>query len=219
MANGRNPKRKGHDSGRDAGGFFALPWTVLDCPAFALLSHPAKALLMELGRQFVKDNNGRLLLSRTHLAKRGWTSNDTINRAKAELLATGFIFETVKGHRPNKASWYAVTWRALDRIPGYDPGALELFRRSAYQDNQPLKNASLTPAGGQGKRIAAPAGGLGRLATTPACGAIRGSFAALSAPPHGHHLDMPSVGVKNHGSYRRLSRGCAALFSALVLGK
>lgn len=219
MANGRNPKRKGHDSGRDAGGFFALPWTVLDCPAFAQLSHPAKALLMELGRQFVKDNNGRLLLSRAHLAKRGWSSNDTINRAKAELLATGFIFETVKGHRPNKASWYAVTWRALDRIPGYDPGAVELFRRSAYQDNQPLKNASLTPAGGQGKRITAPAGGLGRLATTPASGAIRGSFAALSAPPHGHHLEMPSVGVKNHGSYRRLNRGCTGLFSALVFSR
>lgn len=219
MANGRNPKRKGHDSGRDAGGFFALPWTVLDCPAFAQLSHPAKALLMELGRQFVKDNNGRLLLSRAHLAKRGWSSNDTINRAKAELLATGFIFETVKGHRPNKASWYAVTWRALDRIPGYDPGALELFRRSAYQDNQPLKNASLTPARGQGKRITAPAGGLGRLATTPASGAIRGSFAALSTPANGHHLDMPSVGVKNHGSYRRLNRGCAGLFSGLVPSK
>ncbi|ARV17769.1 hypothetical protein AEP_00810 [Curvibacter sp. AEP1-3] len=217
MANGRNPKRKGHDSGRDAGGFFALPWTVLDCPAFSRLSHPAKALLMELGRQFVRDNNGRLLLSRAHLAKRGWSSNDTINRAKAELLASGFIFETVKGHRPNKASWYAVTWRALDRIPGYDPGAVELFRRSAYQDNQPLRNASLTPASGQGKRITAPTGGLGRLATTPASGAIRGSFAALSAPPHGHHLDMPSVGVKNYGSYRRLTRGCTGLFSALVL--
>jgi hypothetical protein len=216
MANGRNPKRKGHDSGRDAGGFLALPWTVLDCPAYVRLSHPAKALLMELGRQFVRDNNGRLLLSRTHLAKRGWSSNDTINRAKSELLTTGFIFETVKGHRPNKASWYAVTWRALDKIPGYDPGTAELFRRGAYQDNQPLKNASLTPADGLGKRLIAPAGGLVGIATTPAGGAIRGSFATHSAPPHGHHLDMPSVRIKNYGNYRRLNQGCARLFTSLI---
>lgn len=216
MANGRNPKRKGHDSGRDAGGFLALPWSVLDCTAYARLSHPAKALLMEVARQFVRDNNGRMLLSRVHLAKRGWSSNDTVNRAKAELLANGFIFETVKGHRPNKASWYAVTWRALDKIPGYDPGAVELFRRGAYQDNQPLKNASLTPAGGAGKRLIAPADGLGSIATAPAGGAIRGSFATLPAPSPGHHLDMPSVGVKNHGSYRRLNKGCARLFTSHI---
>lgn len=216
MANGRNPKRKGHDSGRDAGGFLALPWTVLDCPAYARLSHPAKSLLMEVARQFVRDNNGRLLLSRAHLAKRGWSSNDTINRAKAELLAAGLIFETVRGHRPNKASWYAVTWRLLDKIPGYDPGAAELFRRGAYQDGHHLKNASLTPAGGLGKRITAPAGGVGGISTAPAGGAIGGSFATLSTPSHGHHLDMPSVGVKSHGSYRRLNQGCARLFTSLI---
>ena len=60
MANGRNRGQKG-DSGRDAGGFVALPWSVLDCPAYARLSHPARALLFELARQFVRDNNGRLL--------------------------------------------------------------------------------------------------------------------------------------------------------------
>jgi hypothetical protein len=36
-----------------------LPWAVLDCPAYARLSHPARDLLMEIARQFVKDNNGR----------------------------------------------------------------------------------------------------------------------------------------------------------------
>lgn len=33
MANARNPKRKGQDTSRDQGGFVALPWAVLDCPA------------------------------------------------------------------------------------------------------------------------------------------------------------------------------------------
>ena len=103
MANGRNRANKGN-SGRDAGGFVALPWTVLDCPAYAALSHPARALLFELARQFVRDNNGRLLLSAAYLLKRGWRSADVITRAKRELLAAGFIHETVKGHRPNRAN-------------------------------------------------------------------------------------------------------------------
>jgi hypothetical protein len=133
MANGRNGKRKG-DTGRDSGGFIALPWSVMDCPVYAGLSHPAKALLLEFARQFVRDNNGRLLASRAYLAGRGWKSADVIQRAKDELLAAGFIFETVKGQRPNKASWYAVTWRTLDRHPGYDHGAVESFERGECQD-------------------------------------------------------------------------------------
>ena len=71
MANGRNKSRK-KGSGRDPGGFVALPWSVLDCPAFLGLSHPARSLLLELARQFVFDNNGRLLASAAYLATRGW---------------------------------------------------------------------------------------------------------------------------------------------------
>lgn len=124
MANGRNKLRRG-DAGRDAGGFVALPWAVLDSPAYSGLSHPAKALLLEFARQFVRDNNGRLLCSMTYLGPRGWKSNDVITRAVRELVAAGFVHQTAQGHRPSKASWYAVTWRALDRHPGYDVGTVE----------------------------------------------------------------------------------------------
>lgn len=134
MANKRNISGgRRIDQGRDAGGFVALPWSVLDCPAYAALSHPARALLLEFARQLGKDNNGRLLSSRAYLIGRGWKSADVIQRAKTELLAADFIFETVKGQRPNRASWYAVTWRVLDRHPGYDVGTLEGFRRGAYR--------------------------------------------------------------------------------------
>lgn len=188
MANGRNRGHKG-DSSRDAGGFIALPWSVLDCPAYAGLSHPARALLLELARQFVRDNNGRLLASAAYLAKRGWKSADVITRAKRDLIEAGFIHETVKGHRPNKASWYAVTWRALDKIPGFDPGAAETFVRGAYQ-----QNATLKPSPGVEKPLIAPSPGVGRATSTPSPGAIRGVFLPSSAPPHGNHLEMPSVG-------------------------
>jgi len=138
MANGRNNNAKG-DTNRDAGGFVALPWAVLDCPAYSTLSHPARSLLMEFARQFVRNNNGRLLASSSYLRKRGWNSPDVITRAKRELLKAGFISETVMGHRPNKASWYAVTWLRLDNLNGYDAGAKELFRRGAYAASTTLQ--------------------------------------------------------------------------------
>ena len=61
----------------------------------------------------------------TYLGPRGWKSNDVITRAVRELVAAGFVHQTAQGHRPSKASWYAVTWRALDRHPGYDVGTVE----------------------------------------------------------------------------------------------
>lgn len=190
MANGRNRGQKG-DSGRDAGGFVALPWSVLDCPAYAALSHPARALLFELARQFVRDNNGRLLASAAYLAKRGWKSADVITRAKRDLIEAGFIHETVRGHRPNKASWYAVTWQRLDKLPGYDAGAAETFVRGAYQ-----KNATLRPSPGVGKPSIAPSPGVEGAPTTPSPGAIRGVFGTRSTPSPGNHLEMPSVGSR-----------------------
>jgi len=208
MANGRNPKRKGHDTSRDQGGFIALPWSVLDCPAYARLSHPAKALLFEFARQFVRDNNGRMLASGAYLAKRGWKSVDVITRAKRELLDASLIFETVKGCRPNKASWYAVTWRALDKLPGYDAGMAQLFERGAYQKATPLKK-SLTPAHGVERPVIAPPHGVGDMPPTPSHGAIRATLAPLSTPPHGDHLDMPSIAVKPTAAWPVYLNYCA----------
>ncbi len=217
MANARNPKRRGHDTSRDQGGFIALPWSVLDCPAYARLSHPAKALLFEVARQFVRDNNGRLLLSRAYMAKRGWKSADTLTNAKRELLEGGFIFQTVMGHRPNKASWYAVTWRTLDKLPGYDFGTQEGFKRGAYQQNMPIKNASLSPPAGTGRALIVPPAGTGKPPTVPPAGTIKANFGGLSVPPAGHHLEMPSVAVKReHGIYRPLTAKPTNLFTNLI---
>ena len=210
MSKGTTPNRK-RDSGRDEGGFVALPWSVLDCPAYTGLSHPARALLLELARQFVLDNNGRLLASAAHMSKRGWKSADVITRAKRDLLEAGFIHETVKGHRPNKASWYAVTWRTLDKLPGYDPGAAETFKRGAYKAQAQLAAklsrdeiyakwrqpavtncASLRPSAGVEAVPIAPSAGVGALPIAPSAGAIDVTFDGLSTPSRGNHLEMPS---------------------------
>ena len=132
MANGRNGSKRYPKFDRDCGGFIALPWVVLDFPKYMNLSLIAKVLLLEIARQFVRDNNGRLLCSMRHMRTRGFKSADVVTRAKRELIEAGFIYETVMGHRPNKASWYAVTWFPLDKILGYDPGAEQGFIRSAY---------------------------------------------------------------------------------------
>ena len=200
MANGRNKSRKG-DAGRDSGGFVALPWAVLDCPAYARLSHPAKALLFEVARQYVRDNNGRLLLSRAYMATRGWKSSDMLANAKRDLLEGGFIFQTIMGHRPNKASWYAVTWRALDRLPGYDVGTEEGFKRGAYHHDKPISSlptappagtangASLRPPAGTVRAVIGPPAGTETFPIAPPAGPIRAVFTPLPVPPAGHHLE------------------------------
>lgn len=195
VANGRNSRPRG-DSGRDSGGFVALPWSVLDCPAYARLSMHARALLLEVARQFVRDNNGRMLLSRVYMAKRGWKSMDMLNKCKTELVEAGFIFQTVQGHRPNKASWFAVTWRALDKLPGYDEGAALCFERGAYQKNAQLKNAKLKPPHGTERPSIAPSHGTGEMPAVPPHGAISATFTASPVPPHGHHLEMPSTALQ-----------------------
>lgn len=132
-------KRRQHTkSSRDAGGFSAIPWSVLDSIAYRSLSHPSRSLLIEMARQYHGDDNGRLIATLAYLKPRGWTSYDTIQRAKQELLDAGLIYETVKGRRPNRASWYALTWQTLDKLDGYDAGAAAGFVRSAYLKTQPL---------------------------------------------------------------------------------
>lgn len=174
---GKDKARRGaiKGAGRDSGPFVALPWAILDCPAYGMLSHPAKSLLIEFARQYVRDNNGRLLASGRYLSKRGWKSSDVILRAKRELLDAGFIYETAKGHRPNKASWYAITWQDLDKNPNYDYGAWEGWKdaRSGYRKNTLAQNTSLTPSQGIVKDVIAPSDGIGSTSTTPLGGAIK----------------------------------------------
>ena len=216
MANGRSGGRSKRDTGRDAGGFIAIPWAVLDSKAFTTLSHTARSLLFELARQLHGDDNGRLLLSRAHLLKRGWKSAGVIQRAKIELLEAGLIFETVKGHRPNRASWYAVTWRRLDRIAGYDVGVERAFKQGAYRHDMPmlvakklrgyqaeravpvlpLKNAVLIPSHGTDERLIAPVESAGEVAPVPAHGAMRAAADTLSVPSDGNPLDLPSAVVR-----------------------
>lgn len=181
---------------RDPGGFIALPWSVVDSEAYSRLSMHARALLLEIARQYVRDNNGRLLCSRAYMATRGWHSVSMLSKAKAELLEGGFIFETVKGQRPNKASWYALTWFVLDRHYNYDEGAAALFERGAYRKCQPQKIKPLVPPRGTGAPKTVPPHGTETPSPVPPHGTMRPLLEDLSVPPDGHHLEGPSAGAR-----------------------
>ena len=122
-----------HDrrSKRDGGRFVALPHTVLDSNAYLSLSSSAKALLVDIARQYGGSNNGKLLICEKALKPRGWASSATVHKAKRELLDAGLLHETRKGHKPNKASWFALTWQTLDWNPEMDIPRSG-FERGAY---------------------------------------------------------------------------------------
>ena len=229
----RGDNRTKRDTGRDAGRFIGLPVSVMDCPGYAKLSHPARSLLMEVARQCHGDDNGRMLLSCAYLAGRGWKSADVIQRAKKQLIEHNFIFETVKGQRPNKASWYAVTWRRLDKLKGFDPGVEKAFRQGEYRQDMPLppinvkklkgyqatndtplppiQNAALIPSDGTAPVSIVPGDGTERVSPIPSDGTMRGVLGGLSITSHGHPLEKPSAGVRVGAGVSGVQAGVASV--------
>ena len=164
-------RAKHRNRGRDGVGFLALPHVVMDSPAFLNLSAPAVRLLLDIARQLGASNNGKLCASMTALKGRGWSSNDTLTRARRELEAAGFLFQTRVGALPNRAAWFALTWASLHWTPDMDCTE-SAFPRSAYLRGASVENARSTPSNGAtGSRIA-PGDGARALRLAPGDGAI-----------------------------------------------
>ncbi|MUV15425.1 hypothetical protein [Noviluteimonas gilva] len=114
----RSSKRRARNKGRQATKpFVGIPHEVLNSLQFGALSAHATKLLIELARQFRGKNNGDFSASYTQVKKRGWHSPSTLDRAKKELLASGFIMLTRQGGR-HRCSLYAVTWWPIDECGG-----------------------------------------------------------------------------------------------------
>jgi hypothetical protein len=221
MSNGRNTGKKGR-ADIDGTHFIKMPAVVLKSTAYINLGHTAVRLLWDIALQYVGTNNGSLRASEAYLKDRGWNSSGTIDRAKQELLAAGFIFQTVQGHRPAKASRFALTWCPLDKAPtntsGYDFGAERAFVRGAYakgetlkvkpsreelyarhRDQAPSKNTVLTLAEGVGPHANALAEGVAAVPPTLAARAVRAVSIPLSTLAERDLLEEPYTAVHDQG--------------------
>lgn len=131
-----NRYKNGKDK-RERGAFFAVPAVVLNSRAYTKLHPRAVKLLLDLGSQYRGDNNGDLSAAWKLMQPRGWRSEETLAKAKQELLQAGFIVEMRKGHRPNVCSLYAITWLALDPSHKHDTGP-NGFVFGAWKANEPM---------------------------------------------------------------------------------
>jgi len=117
---------------RDGGGFITLPLSVLNGAAYLGINAYARMLLLDLAAQYRGDNNGDLCMAWKLMHPRGWKSEETLSKAKRDLLDAGLIAETRKGARPNKCSLFALTWHALDDCGGKLDITARSFPRGAY---------------------------------------------------------------------------------------
>lgn len=109
--------------GRRPGGTYSLfPHECSDSPNYIRLSFPAKALLHDLIYFYRGYNNGDIAATWVMMAKRGWKSRETLNRALRELEECGWIVCTRQGGR-NKPTLFGLTHIELHDCGGkLDPG-------------------------------------------------------------------------------------------------
>lgn len=109
-------------------------------------------MLIDIARQYTGSNNGRLVACTKYLKPMGWKSNDTVSRALVELKEASLLIETRMGMRPNRATWFALGWYALDDGKGMDIDP-KTYRTGQY------KLAPLIPTIGVGGTRIAPIAG------------------------------------------------------------
>lgn len=71
--------------------------SLLNTPAWRVLSFSAKALFMDLRAVVTATNNGNICAPLSEMKHRGWTSPTTLAKALYELRVMGFIAVTIEG--------------------------------------------------------------------------------------------------------------------------
>jgi len=101
----------------DGGTFVSLPHAILESQEWATLSAFEVRLLVDVYGQYNGRNNGALCAAWALMKKRGWRSQDTLNRALGGLQAKGFLIKTRQGGK-HRCSLFAVTWREINDCDG-----------------------------------------------------------------------------------------------------
>lgn len=98
--------------------FLSLEHRVIDSPAFADIKPSSLRVLVAIGRQLNKDNNGHLQAAFAWCKRYGIGSTNTLADAISDLIAHGFVYRT-RSHGANGV-WakYAVTWLPIKKPDG-----------------------------------------------------------------------------------------------------
>ena len=94
-----------------------MPHAFFKTPEFAALSGRAVKLLLELALQYSGSNNGDLCATHSVLRSRGFTSSDQLQKARDELVDSGWIQVSRQGGR-HACTLYALTFHPVDRCGG-----------------------------------------------------------------------------------------------------
>lgn len=217
-----------------SGGYSALPWAVMDSPAYTGASVAAKALLNELVRQHTGTNNGRLHLVHTWLAGRGWLSKSIVASARDELLVRGLIAQTRQGGLVIGPTWFGLTWLPISNFNGLDIGPTS-YPKGAWCLCQIPPTSRRKPP--MKKRVAQPdhrgstdptTGAVGKR-TDPTTGAIKALFGQFTDPTTGDdvvkplHPAFPAMAARGwrlsaHQPTTRPSAGCSVFHRLRVWG-
>lgn len=171
--------------------FVGVPFWVMNHASFRAATHRSRALLLDVLLQYNGRNNGSLVVCDKALKPLGWNSRDGLTKAKRELVELGLLVETRRGAKPNRAAWYALSWRPLDVKDGLDISVRSYVTLAAQRiDVRPpqdgLTASAVRPSHGQGASPPRPA---------------RGRMAAVSPPsprpPHGQYLEVAIPSAAN----------------------
>jgi len=182
-------KQKAAKAGKLGIGLFTpLPHAVIHSRQYRKLRHAARSLLFDIAAQYNRSNNGKLVCCAKYLRPLGWSSNDTISRALAELKQSGLLIETRKGMMPpySRAAWFALGWFDLDVYSGLDIDPRH-YRRCELT---PLK--SVIPMVGAGRAEIKPLIGAAAANVAPICGSVVPITSHAPIPIDGDFLDIPS---------------------------
>jgi hypothetical protein len=191
VASSRSRRRQGE---RIVGSFVALPSRIIRSAEYVNLSHAARSLLILVAAQYTGHNNGRLVATPKYLRTLGWLSNDSTTKCLKELVDGGLLVRTRLGACPNKAAWYAITWRSLDVRDGLDldPKQFRQFVGTNFIAPPSGKGALkiVVPSSGAKKPTIAPLDGIDATLPVPAAGAVRPDFPPSPIPLGGDYLDL-----------------------------
>jgi hypothetical protein len=105
-----------------ANSFAGIPRMVMQSDDYKNLSGNAVKLLLALCYQYWGHSNGNLTTAWSIMHEQyGFKSQDTVNRAKLQLLKAGMIIQTrtPKFLNPGgQCALYALTWKNIDDCPG-----------------------------------------------------------------------------------------------------